>query len=269
MKTSLTALCGAMALSATVRAQEPEVDRSQRDAQFAVLTEQVPAYSLTLADSETPFELLPDPVLRWSNPLRDTPDGAVFLWTREGRAAAIMCAFWRNDREYKHEFQSLSDGPFVMALAGESVWAPEEPGVTSEEHPGMIEVAKTRPRRLTQMRQIARQYTATVGGSDGTARELRLLPQPLFRYGEDVAAPGVVDGALFAWVESTDPEVLLLLEARAEAGEEAEWYFAFARMSRWTQSVTYNGQPVWSCEWMAGSVNEPYVVLSHSAGDSE
>jgi hypothetical protein len=258
-----------MALSATVRAREPEVDRSRRDAQFAVLTEQVPAYSLTLANSQTSFELVPDPLLRWSNPLRDTPDGAVFLWTRDGRAAAIMCAFWRNDREYKHEFQSLSDGPVEMTLDGESVWAPQEPGVTSAADPDSLAVARKRSLRLTQMRRIARQYTASVGSPDEPVRELRLLPQPLYRYKEQVAAPGVVDGAVFAWVESTDPEILLLLEARSDADDQNRWHVAFARMSRWRQFVTYNGQTVWSCEWVAGSANEPYVVLSYSAGDSE
>lgn len=270
MKFSLTVLIAAIATSAAgARADEPPAETDPRDEQFEVLTQQVSEYSLTAADSETPFELLSEPVLRWTNPLRDVPDGAVFLWTREGRAAAIMCAFWRNEREYKHEFQSLSDGPLEMTLDGETVWAPQEAGVTAEQPPGRPVVAKTRAQRLTQMRQIARQYTATVGGTEGTARELRLLPQPLYRYDERVAAAGIVDGAVFAWVESTDPEVLLLLEARREGDEEAKWSVAFARMSRWTQSVRYNGLSVWSGKWMAGSADEPYVVLSYSTGDSE
>ena len=38
------------------------------------------------------------------------------------------------------------------------------------------------------------------------------MPQPLLRY----AAPdsGVIDGAVFAFAEATDPEALLILEAR-------------------------------------------------------
>jgi hypothetical protein len=40
----------------------------------------------------------------------------------------------------------------------------------------------------------------------------------------------VVDGALFALVEVTDPEVWVLLEARRD-GERLAWHYALARMN--------------------------------------
>jgi hypothetical protein len=50
--------------------------------------------------------------------------------------------------------------------------------------------------------------------NDGKPWELRLLPKPLYRYAS--RSQKVLDGALFAyvWTRGTDPEWLLLLEAR-------------------------------------------------------
>ena len=39
-----------------------------------------------------------------------------------------------------------------------------------------------------------------------------------------------MDGAVFAFARATDPDVLLLLEARAKTGEDPKWHYALARM---------------------------------------
>ena len=50
----------------------------------------------------------------------------------------------------------------------------------------------------------------------GVDRDLRLLTTPIARYGKAGGDPE--DGALFAFVEGTDPEVFLFVEARAGHG---------------------------------------------------
>ena len=67
------------------------------------------------------------------------------------------------------------------------------------------------------MRSIARRYSATIQTQDES--ELRLMEQPLFRYAESTA--GVVDGAIFDFAMTNDPELLLLLEARETNGKPA------------------------------------------------
>ena len=53
-------------------------------------------------------------------------------------------------------------------------------------------------------------------------RPLRLLTQPIYKY--ETADSG---GALFAFVEGTDPEVFLMIEARTvDAG--SVWHYALA-----------------------------------------
>ena len=75
--------------------------------------------------------------------------------------------------------------------------------------------------------------------------ELRLLPTPLFRY--HAAQTGVIDGALFALVSTagTDPEVLLLIEAKEEGGK-VRWEFACGRFSDRSLHVKRGDKEVWS-----------------------
>jgi hypothetical protein len=56
-----------------------------------------------------------------------------------------------------------------------------------------------------------------------------------------------VDGALFAFVSTagTDPEVLLLIEAREEKGK-MHWEYAFGRFSDWELRVARNDKEVYA-----------------------
>jgi hypothetical protein len=82
--------------------------------------------------------------------------------------------------------------------------------------------------------------------------ELRLLPQPLFRYGDEQES--VVDGALFAyvWSKGTDPEFVLMLECR-KTEKGVAWHFAPVRFSTRQLWLEYKGKEVWS----AASHQEP------------
>lgn len=71
------------------------------------------------------------------------------------------------------------------------------------------------------MRNLAREFSGWMK-QDGDVTQLRLLPQPIFRYkSRDM---GVLDGALFALVwKGTDPDVLLLLEHGEVALARFNW----------------------------------------------
>lgn len=276
MRLAMLIVVGIVASSAVwSAAEEPPLSADAQTAspRFEELTERVADYTIMPSDSTTPFKLAAAPILKWTNPIRQTEAGAMYLWTDRGAVAAAMCAFWRNDVEFSHEFQSLSDAPFQMTLAGEQVWRPQAAGVTVLTYPPdspMPAVADARPRRLTQMRRIAQEYTAYVGREEGTNSALRLLSQPLYRYPRNIAAPGVIDGGLFAFVQATDPEVLLLLEAHRPQHGRPEWRIAIARMSRWALYVQRDGKTLWKCVWKpnAKAKDDPYVVLSYQAGGS-
>jgi len=95
------------------------------------------------------------------------------------------------------------------------------------------------------MRRLAQEFTGHGVDRESKKWELRLLPTPLFRYPS--AKTGVVDGALFALVSNagTDPEVLLLIEAREEAGK-SWWEFACGRFSDMDLHVTRKDKEVFT-----------------------
>jgi hypothetical protein len=72
------------------------------------------------------------------------------------------------------------------------------------------EFAKAQQKKWNELyRSEAAAYAISL---DGVDQELRLLSQPLYRY--ESTLPEVVDGALFTFVTGTDPELMLVIEAR-------------------------------------------------------
>jgi hypothetical protein len=69
--------------------------------------------------------------------------------------------------------------------------------------------------------------------------------------------PDVLDGGLFAFVTGTDPEVILLIEAR-QSGAKHEWRYALARFSHLTLRAEHNGAGVWKNERPPGSLQDTY-----------
>jgi hypothetical protein len=186
-----------------------------------------------------------DPVLRWSNPARTGEDGALFVWTLNGRPELIGTIFTYRlgDKiNRKHEFHSLALEPLAAEFRGAAVWTPRAAGITFAPLPKAPAVAANARQRLTQMKAAAREFTGSMKENDGEQYQLRLLTQPLFRY--EPKSKELLDGAIFAYSLGTDPEVLLLLEARA-AGEGHAWQFAFARFHYVDLTMTHGDRKVW------------------------
>jgi hypothetical protein len=73
--------------------------------------------------------------------------------------------------------------------------------------------------------------------------KLRLLERPLYRY-EPETGP-VIDGAVFAFVQGTDPESLLMIELVEEASQ-LKWEYAFARRTAGRLEWRLDVVVVWS-----------------------
>jgi hypothetical protein len=195
-----------------------------------------------------PLELSPQPLLHWANPARNGEDGAVFVWLKDGRPEVIGSVFEypaRGAVVRKHAFHSLSSQPLVAEFAGAEIWSPKAAGVKFAPVDGADAPAETPRRRLSQMRDLARQFSLELIDLRESKSELRLMTQPLVRY-EPKAGP-TQDGAIFAFAIGTDPEALLLLESR-RSGEAFRWEFAFARFHFVTISAQHNGKDVWRVE---------------------
>ncbi len=190
-------------------------------------------------------------LLRWTNPLTENrAHGELFLWTDRGRPAAILSMYEYTDPKgvvhEHHEWASLSLGP--LQAAGPREWSPATAGIELKPVPEAPPPADTPLGRLRQMRDLGTGFTADKTSRQSVTRELRLLSQPAFRY--ESQDPEVVDGALFALVEATDPEIFLCLEARLLEGKPT-WHYGLVRMNSLPMAVSYKGKQVWVAEALA------------------
>jgi len=211
----------------------------ERAARFTLTRESAPP--------DQQLKLLEDPVLRYDIPERDngTWDGAMFLWLEETRPVAAICVGIRKPNDVvAREMSSMSASPLVCSKSGEVVWNPQTGGMLNLPLDDAPLPSTTAVRRLTQMRSLARRFSATCYRRE-VASELRLLPQPLYRFSDEKR--GIVDGGLFALVVNNDAEILLLLEAvDAKAADKPGWRYALARMSSLDMKVRLDDREVWS-----------------------
>lgn len=187
-----------------------------------------------------------EPVMRFSSPV--DRHGEVYVWTGRGRPQVVGCFFsipQVDGIRIVHEFRSLAEHPLASGQRGAYRWQPEEAGVSFAPVPDTPEPATSEARRLAQMRELARRYGASMM-RQGVKWDLRLLPQPLYRYENTDKDSPILDGALFSyvWTTGTDPEVLLLIEAH-RAADGVRWRFAPASLTNREAWVTDRGREVW------------------------
>jgi hypothetical protein len=207
-------------------------------------------YQLSAAGE--PLQLRTKPVLRWTNPVVGEIYGGVFVWTKDGRPEVVVSIFKWYD-PFTHmtlEFQSLSTQDIVAAKDGRRVWATSDEGVQWKAVPGAAAPAASSIARRSQMRALARQFSAQLTDKDGTRRQLRLLTQPLLRFSGP--QKGLSDGAMFAFAQSTDPELLLLLAARPR-GDAVAWQYALARLNFVPLQASHRGELIWEAPQLDSS----------------
>lgn len=252
-------LCVALAILFGVgqlRAEKPTQpganEATQDDAEAAtrrleLIKDRLAVYDIyTDSDRQTKFDLCADPILRWNNPVSGVKDGFVFLWTQDGRPTVAAETFLRPEEHWVLNFQSLSTTTLIGDRTGRRWWFPAKPGVDLKAVSGAPSPERMPAQRLVQMRAIAREFVVRDDFQGKGWWELRLLPQPLYRYGNPESE--LIDGALFAFVQGTNPEGLLLLEAR-KVGASHEWQYALAPMTGYALEVAYRGLNVWSIPW--------------------
>jgi hypothetical protein len=198
------------------------------------------------SEKQEPLTLVTQPVMAWAT--HDDWSGDVFVWTHAGRPEMIGCILSgpeaTDSRKSIQEFHLLGEMPIQpVKMPGAARWAPQA-GLTLRPVDGAPKPADGAPLRLSQMRQMLRDFTAHMHFNQRESH-LRLLTQPLMRYQPTDGV--VIDGALFTYVwpdGGTDPELILLVECRkSEAG--LGWYYAPARFSTRELWLKHGEQEVW------------------------
>lgn len=246
MKIIVAALICLLTLASSF-AEEPssDVEKGRRE-RLEMMKGVIDEVSLETS-SEPPKKLTrsENPVLRYTNPVTSAfSEGALFLWLDGKRPLAAVSPSLRDNGTIWWELTSLSDAPLRLTRDGAVVWQPKSCSRKAELLKDAPAPAESAAARLTQFRALARKFHV-LEERHGGRQEGRLLTQPLYRWSDDKA--GVIDGALFGYAETTDPELLLMIEARRDsATREAQWYFTLAKMTSSPMTVSLNEQEIWS-----------------------
>jgi hypothetical protein len=255
-------LCG-LTLRAADEPQKDNEQEAQREQQLKNMQRSAAQYALSSADTpKRVFKFHETPVIRPSNPITGTKDGALYVWTDHGRPQALLKFFTFNNKTYSHAWLSLSENKFVAERNGKVIWSPAEPGIKWREIAGAPQPAETAAKRLRQMKTEAAKFTATYTAVHLGAKpfELRILPQPLLRYETDDDYRA--DGALFGYVQSTTPVGLLLLESRQTEGGH-RWHYAYSSLVTGPVTARYGDQDIFSLERDSASTDpkQPFVLF--------
>lgn len=231
----------------------------QRAAEFSI-TEQ--------GNGAVPLTLVPTPLQTWTNPIRgDTQHGTIHLWTHAGRPSVIG-SVWsaldpkdRSERALCYEFHSLAQVPVSATLGDRAWWSPREAGVEWLPLADGPKSGPSRAARLRNLRDLAAELRAEIVGDDPQPdTDLRLLSQPLYRYPENT--PGVIDGAIFAFVMATDPELFVVLELRRnESTGEPTWLVAPARLTGSALRLRRGERTLWENPTWEYQRDRPYDFL--------
>ncbi len=214
--------------------QNAEEKRRKRMHKFAE------SHKVVVVGANEKSKLHDTPLFSWANPQRRAIGGALYMWTHQGRPIATIGLWTYADIKDSYEYQSLHDGALNVSCESARSWNPRTPGISFRPIPDCVAPGVSKSVRLIQMRKIARDRFSSVLQKD---TQLRLLPQPIYRY--DELPPGVQDGAMFSFALGTDPECLLIFEARF-INEKPQWYYAFGSQTSYPVRGSLDGKPVWS-----------------------
>lgn len=225
---------------------------SEKDARLKEMMRQAGIYELeAIQDSPRILPLHTKPLMRFNNPVGGVPDGVVVMWLDGARPAVLAQVFMTSDKIWLHEMQSMAASPLVLRDQENNriPWRPRKKGLEWHKLDDVDPPAESKVARRIQMRKISESFSASdefkrnSADKETSQYQLRLMPRPLYRYPDN--AQGMIDGAVFAFVHGTDPEVFVALEAAQIDGKRI-WRYALAPMTCWAVQVQYKGSEVWN-----------------------
>jgi hypothetical protein len=239
-------------------AQEPgqkqKADKAVIDHWLAVAKKYATEYEIAPADDrKAVFKLVPDPIFRHTQSVRGDDIGALHVWVeKDGRPAVIGVMFaWSPDatsRRSHVEFHSLHAAPIVAKFRDRELWQSRTPGLEWHDFPADAPApAATAARRRSQIRQLARGFESHTIDTRQKRWELRQVATPIFEY--EVDAADTLGGALFAFCQGTDTELLLVIEAKKVSGQNngqerrPQFRYAYASFTDYDVFLKMGDQP--------------------------
>jgi hypothetical protein len=233
----------AAAMCASLAAADEESPAGADDNRLEYLVQRLQAQAIAETGGERrAAELQPSPLMTWQNPISGA-NGGVFVWTIAGRPVALSKTHV-NDRKrhYVESSITLRDG-LQCTQSGSAIWVPEGSTAVVVPVTDLAPARDTRAGRLLQMREVAESFAIEDQWGEGEEElyQLRLLPRPLYRY--EAPAEQVIDGAIFAYSQGTNPEAVVVIEA-VETESGSEWRCQVSRLTGYALTARRRGDVV-------------------------
>jgi hypothetical protein len=201
---------------------------------------------LKTGDGDEEAEVVPDPVFRYSDVEREIPDATLWVWTREARPVAfqkVEVNAHGGSSLWTICFASLSPDLVDVRWPAEPVRRTYEstaPGVTFRPIPD-VDPPSDNPRlRSIQIKRLKDRFSARLD----PAGEARFMPRPIFEY-EDPESKLQLGSIFGLSATGTNPDALLLIEARPYDENELRWEYAHARLTTNGVTLKCDDEVVW------------------------
>jgi hypothetical protein len=247
-------------LGGNTQAIAQESDTASRTERLEAMRARAAELAAQVVPHEKPRKIEPtaDALLRFNDATRDFHDGTLWAYCDFGRPCCLA-SIERYEKFWSYELISLTELPLAVKV-GEWTWRPQD-SVVFQPIAKAAAPEKSAEARQRQARTLARRFSAVEFlGEEQERIELRLQPRPIFTY--ESPRYNVLTGALFVLSNGTNPEVLLVLEAAAQEGDE-HWRYAFARISTAALEASLDGERVWRVDHSRQPKNQTdYSYLS-------
>src|SRR6266446_1825691 len=252
-----------LGVAAFLRGSESQAqDEPQAKERFEFMKAEVDSFELESSElrPKAAFTFVSKPLLRYSDPTRGGLDAGVWRLGTAGRPMALVTVeIYRQpdgSRLLVYEFLSLSESRFSLKHKTKNIrWDAKDSALKLKELPDAPKPAASAAARLAQMRQMARRFVAKERVNK-VSIECRLLTQPIDRY--QSAAEKIVDGAIFAYANGTNPELGVVFESDGE-----RWQYGIVRLTAAESSVTLDGREIVAFERFnaRGRTDGPYHCI--------
>jgi hypothetical protein len=254
-----------LTVSSSLAQEDPEAKQRLEYMQAGVQSLEVESSELK---SKVALAVASKPLLRYSDPTRIGAgrgdsfllDAGVWRLGTEGRPTALISVemYQAVDKSQmlSFEFSSLSEAKFSLKHKTKDIrWDATASDFKLKELPDAPKPAVTAVARLTQMRQLAHRFTAKERINKETV-ECRLIAQPIDRYQSEKEK--IVDGAIFALANGTNPEIGIFFESDGE-----HWKYGILRLTSAETSVALDDREVAKFENYApeGRTDGPYHYM--------
>jgi hypothetical protein len=258
----LVSLLAGSAVNAADPAEPTENERAAHRARMDELSQTITVEEL-VGDARLTAIRQQAPLLVYNDDTRRNSGSTLWVWTQQNRPVAVAAVelypMHPTGPRWLFELVSLSDHRLSAVRAPELKWTARD-AADAWRPLDTTEPAASAVGRLVQMRDALRRFRAWERAEVDGRIELRPMTTPLMRYAHE--ASGVVDGALFAFANGTNPEVLIVFEASRSAAGESVWQYRLGQMTGAAVTVEYQDKPVWE----RGNADPPAVRPSYVNG---